>query len=247
MMPIPGAIEAELAAVYRLYAALVRHNSPESGSESSPESGLGGKLLFAGELDLAGCRLVRAANIAGAATLASAADPLEQRQAIREGAVDFLVNSLDEALRILKNEIRKHQAVAVAVAAAPSLLLDEMLDRGVLPDLLPPAPFSDASQFARFLAQGAQQVEIGAEPAGRIFLTLSIPAEFAQRPAEFEACLASFLPPGDHPTRRWLRLSPRYLNPDARRIRSLACDEATARRIRRQLASPHSGADALSL
>ncbi len=49
------------------------------------------------------------------------------------------MTSLDEALRILKNEIRKRETVAVCVAAAPETVEREMLERGVLPDLLPPA------------------------------------------------------------------------------------------------------------
>jgi hypothetical protein len=57
---------------------------------------------------------------------------------------DFLVTSLDEALRILKNEIRKREAVAVCVAAAPRPWRCEMLERGVLPDLLRPADESSA-------------------------------------------------------------------------------------------------------
>src|SRR5579859_4763404 len=87
---------AELEAVYAIYSALA--------PGLDPETGLGGKLLYAGELDLEGSRLVRAANIAGAASLSAAPEPTMQRLAIREGVVDFLVTSLDEALRILKNE-----------------------------------------------------------------------------------------------------------------------------------------------
>ena len=34
---------------------------------------------------------------------------------MRDGVIDFLVTSLDEALRILKNEMRKRTAVAVCV------------------------------------------------------------------------------------------------------------------------------------
>ena len=58
---------------------------------------------------------MRAANIAGAASLSATADVATQKQAIRDGVVDFLVTSLDEAARILKNEIRKRQPVAVCV------------------------------------------------------------------------------------------------------------------------------------
>jgi hypothetical protein len=196
-----------------------------------PESGLGGKLLFAGPLDAAGCRLVRAANVAGAATLASSADPAAQRQAIREGVVDFLVTSLDEALRILKNEVRKRQPVAVGVALALETILRQMLECGVLPDLLPPAstPASDPPEFARFLAAGALRVE--AEPISpeRTFFTVSIPNGLSL--AEFDALLAEELAPEDQLNQRWLRLSPRYMGPAARRVRSLECSPETASKL----------------
>ncbi len=101
-----------------------------------PEPSLGGKLLYAGELDAEARALLVAANIAGAASLAASADRAAQKQAIRDGVVDFLVTSLDEALRILKNEIRKRETVAVCVAVAPEAIEREMRERGVLPDLL---------------------------------------------------------------------------------------------------------------
>jgi hypothetical protein len=212
-------IEQELAAVYRLYSALAR--------ELDPESGLGGRLLFAGELDPSGCRLIRAANIAGAASLAASADAAVQRQAIREGVADFLVTSLDEALRILKNEIRKRQAVAVCVAEAPEKVMREMAERGIQPDLLAPS----VTEVAVFLAGGARRVEAEPQPEGRKFLVLEIPASWARRIAAFDMLLAESVAAAGHANRRWLRLSPRYLGAQARRLRSLECDEETAARL----------------
>jgi urocanate hydratase len=221
----PDSIERELAAVYRLYAALAERMDPATG--------LGGKLLFAGELDAAGYRLVRAANIAGAATLAAAADTTLQRLAIREGVIDFLVTSLDEALRILKNEIRKRQTVAVGVALAPETVLRQMDERGVLPDLLPPAssPAPDALEFARFLAAGAQCVEAQSMPQDRTFFFVSDPSGFPLGLDKVARLLAEELAPEDHLNQRWLRLSPRYLRPDARRIRSFECSQETALKL----------------
>ena len=113
-----------------------------------PETGLGGKLFYAGELDEEGRALVVAANIAGAATLAATADRAAQKQALRDGVADFVVNNLDEALRILKNQLRKRETVAVCVALPPSNVESEMNERGVSPDLLrrdvPVAPFHEA-------------------------------------------------------------------------------------------------------
>jgi urocanate hydratase len=219
-------IEKEMAAVYRLYSALAR--------ELDPEFGLGGRLLFAGELDLTGCRLIRAANIAGAASLAASADAAVQKQAIREGVVDFLVTSLDEALRILKNEIRKRQPAAVCVAEAPEKVMREMAERGVQPDLLSPSTVKVA-EGAVFLAQGARRVETEPQPEERKFLVVEIPAAWAQRTASFDALLAEFAAAADTANRRWLRLSPRYLGAQARRLRSLECDEEAAAQLMKRI------------
>jgi urocanate hydratase len=215
-MPAPASIDlklqAELEAVYAFYAALTRNLAPESG--------LGGKLLYAGELDEDGARLVRAANIAGAASLSAASDAPLQRAAIRDGIVDFLVTSLDEALRILKNEIRKRNGVSVAVTAADAQLVREMTERGVLPDLL-----RESADAAAFVSEGAQLVEAAVVPEGHSLFVFQSP------PAEWENRALELIPEGDPAARRWLRLSHRYLGPQARRIRSVPCDPALAREL----------------
>ena len=198
-------LHAELAAIYALYAAIAAQGQA------------GGKLLYVGKLDQQGSRLMRAANIAGAASLGATADPALQRQAIREGAADFLVTNLDEALRILKNEIRKRQTVAVCVAAAPEAIEAEMQARGVQPDLLPPN-----SDMEVFLSQGAVRIEPAALPANQVFIAIEQP------PADWEPKALALIPESDQLNRRWLRLSPRYLGPHVRRIRSLACEKAIA-------------------
>jgi urocanate hydratase len=75
--------------------------------------------------------LVVAGNIAGAATLTVTSDVDAQKHAVRDGTVDFLVTSLDEALRILKNEIRKGATVAVRVGEPLEDVEREMVERGV--------------------------------------------------------------------------------------------------------------------
>jgi len=212
-----------MEAVYRLYADLARGLDPEHG--------LGGRLLYAGELDAAGCRLVRAANIAGAASLAATADAATARQAMREGAIDFVVTSLDEALRILKNEIRKRQPVAVGVTVAPFAMEAEMAERGVQPDLLPPASSVLVPDYAAFLARGARRVQAVQLPTGMRWITVPVQAAGAQQTAAFEALLQQIVPPENTAGRRWLRLAPRYLGPRARRLRGLACDEAGVARL----------------
>ena len=41
------------------------------------------------------------------------------RHCVRNGIADFAVKTLDEALRILKNEIRKRQPIAVLLERQP--------------------------------------------------------------------------------------------------------------------------------
>jgi len=200
---------------------------------ASDDPNLGGKLLYVGELDAANRAFAVAANIAGAATIAASAQPAALRESLREGVIDFHVNSLDEALRILKNEIRKRQPVAVAVSQAPAAIETEMLERGVLPDLLPPlrGTVPHSAILAKFLSQGAQWVRTGSAQVAQRLQVWIAPPEYAQNLAAFESLLMDQLPPNDCANRRWLRLSPRYLGPAARRLRSVACDETTASRI----------------
>jgi urocanate hydratase len=204
-------IEAEIRSIHLLYIALARRLDSNTG--------LGGKLFYAGELNSDGFRLVRAANIAGAASLSATAHLEEQKSAIREGVVDFLVTSLDEALRILKNEIRKCQGVAVGVALRPEAVEQEMSERGVLPDLLFPG-----ARFDEWEKRGAETVEIAPIPSGKTLLTVAFPPALGRRTTEFESLLLGSLAEDDFLARRWFRMSPRYLDPRARHIRSLLCD-----------------------
>lgn len=170
---------------------------------NSADLNLGGQLFYVSELEQARRSLIAAAKIAGAATLAASAQQAVLRQAQRDELIDFLVRSLDEALRILKNEIRKRQPVAVAVSLPPSTIEVEMLERGILPDLVPAETASNsAQQFSAFLAQGARQLTAPDESVSRKLHIWAIPAEYAQKVAAFEAILLEQLPDSDHLNRR---------------------------------------------
>jgi urocanate hydratase len=94
-----------------------------------------GALIVACGLGRGGSALSVAANIAGAGCLAI--DPRTDvcRAALRSGSSDFVVNTVDEALRVLKNEIRQRRAVSVGLTLGLHVALEELLDRGVLPEL----------------------------------------------------------------------------------------------------------------
>jgi hypothetical protein len=243
-MPVPHAADptsslSQVQRIYRLYCALVA-TSPLRG-----DAGLGGKLLFAGGLASAGRDLLYASNVAGAASLAVSADPEQQRMAMRDGVVDFVVTSLAEALRILKNEIRKGQAVSVAVAADPRLVIQEMLDRGVQPDLLLPLTWEDAQtalgkdEWDRFLDQGAMAVAVGSESGSpqvssliSSLISWTVNSQHARWLPRLDLCAQASLPPDDLARHRWLRLSPRYLGRLTQRVHAVAMSPAELERFR---------------
>lgn len=221
----PGALTPaeQMESVYRLYAGLA--------SGMDPETGLGGKLLYAGEPDDSGCLLLRAANIAGAASLAASVDGPALRHAMRQGALDFVVNSLDEALRILKNQIRKQQPAAAGISVAPAAVLAEMVERGVQPDLLAPG-LPAALELAAFTANGARAfARFPQPPSGGVFNIVAIPADWKAPAAALDTLLLDCLAAEDHVNRRWVRFAPRYLPAECRRLRSLVCDPETARSL----------------
>jgi hypothetical protein len=204
-------------AVYRCYSSLAS-TMPLDG-----EAGLGGKLLYAGELGGEGRKLLYAANVAGAASLAASADQAVQRQAIRDGVVDFLVTSLEEALRILKNEIRKRQTVSVGVGIAPQALVEQMLDRGVLPNLLLSGVGTDAKR-EEFVRQGTLPLVPGeGEKTGPdAYVRWSVDRDFARWLPRLDAVVEESLPSDDWVRQRWLRLAPRYLGRLAQREHGVA-------------------------
>jgi hypothetical protein len=218
--------------VERFFAALMQAAAAGPNSNAQPE--LGGKLLYAGKLDGEGRALTVAANIAGAASLGATADQDAGKQVVRDGVVDFLVTSLDEALRILKNEIRKRETVAVCVAVAPQAVEREMLERGVLPDLLRPGAAA-TPQCAAFLSLGAQQIQLPSPKKNPALLAWRVAAAPAEWLPKLDGLALGCLPQADGAARRWLRFAPRYLGRKSQGVRLLRCDEETAQRFLEQV------------
>lgn len=228
--PIPSSALDFTLQVERLYAALIH----TAVNPTDREPSLGGKLLYAGELEPDGRALLVAGNIAGAASLAATADPAARKQAIRDGVADFLVNSLDEALRILKNEIRKRETVAVCIAADPESVDREMLERGVLPDLLAPLSFRGSSSEDSFEST-VQRIELSSAPGSQALVAWSVDAAPAQWLPKLDflaiECLHENAGHGAAAARRWLRLAPRYLGRLAENFRVLHCHPDTANEL----------------
>ena len=97
---------------------------------------LTGRLIVSGGMGAAGGALPLAAVMLGATFLGIEVDGERIRRRIRAGYCDYCVNTLDEALRILKNAVRQKQGVAVGLVGNCAEVVPELASRGVLPDIL---------------------------------------------------------------------------------------------------------------
>ncbi len=221
-MPEPPNYKAEYAFAFKVFGCYARLLPTQHGK---PLSSLGGNLLYAEKLDEEGRALVTAANIAGAASLSATDNPEAQRQAIRDGVVDFMVTSLDEALRILKNEIRKRETVAVCVALSPHTLQREMQERGVLPDLL--RTDLDGGKHEVEATRVAAEDEPGPTPS-MTWVAWSVNSAPARWLPRLDAIALDCLESDAESVRRWVRLAPRYLGRLAKSVHLLGHDREFA-------------------
>jgi urocanate hydratase len=214
----------------RFYTALL----PFARSGPDGEPTLGGQFLYAGELDEEGRALLVAANVLGAASLTVTADPSVQRCAIRDGVVDFLVTTLDEALRILKNSLRKQEPVAVCIAGKPQTIEREMEERGVQPNLVTYA-LSGLARFPPQFQAGARRVDHAATPGDRSVVTWSAetaaPIWLPKLDELALDCLSEGAGPAELAARRWMRLAPRYFGRLAQERRIVSCNAKAAQQI----------------
>src|ERR1700733_9142814 len=167
----------------------------------------GGALVFYGALDRRGMATAVAANIAGAASLGVDAHVDRAKLALRQGICDFMVNSLDEALRILKNEIRKKQPVAVALVGDPERVVAEMLERGVQPDLIA----CDGLRSQMFLERGARALSAAVVTPDSLVVTWSVSRDAATWLPRIDDVAIEALGNDADARVKWLRLAPRYL------------------------------------
>jgi Urocanase Rossmann-like domain len=184
----------DIERVYARFAAL-----------SAASADLGGRLLLYCGLDRDGVAVAIASNVAGAASLGIEPDTLRAKLALRAGVCDFLVNHLDEALRILKNEIRKRKAVSVVLASGADTAdtaVAEITARGLQPDLL-------AFPVRELMERGAYVLAADAEDA-RTRMMWSVASEPARWLPSLDALAGAALQFADERV-RWLEAAPRYL------------------------------------
>jgi urocanate hydratase len=235
--PVPENPDALLLAACGFYEVLTHGGTDsvadDAATDASLDLNLGGNLFYAGELDANGRAMVIAANVAGCATLAATDDAAAQKQAVRDGVVDFLVSTLDEALRILKNEIRKHAPVAVCVGAPPPMVEREKLERGVLPELV---GMTNGPRAVPEFGPGSRRVVMRAPDRSRAFINWQV----IQAPARWMAKLdgiAMDCVEADAWARRWIRLSSRYCGRGLLAHRGLYCSHNAATQIASRFAA----------
>jgi urocanate hydratase len=97
---------------------------------------LAGKLIVSGGMGGMGGAQPLAATMTGAAFLGIDVDPERIKKRLKTGYCDFMVTTLDEALRILKNAVRKKENVSVGLVGNCADIIPQMAERGVVPDIL---------------------------------------------------------------------------------------------------------------
>lgn len=203
-------------------------------------AGWQGALILNIGLDARGAAMSLASNVAGAVCLSVEPDGEVLRAAFRRGACDFVVNTLDEALRAMKNEIRKGLPLSVGLAAEPEDALREMVERGVAPQLLSGLD-ADAEAVAKLESWGALRLRRGGtgDSQSARFVQERVIAErgwelrsfglaSAAAVREFDERAMGMLAPGDEMRRRWIGAAARLFARERVRVLWVTADEAAA-------------------
>src|ERR1700756_4878851 len=107
-----------------------------AAGEKTFSGDLAGKLIVSGGMGGMGGAQPLAATMAGGAFLGIDVDPERIKKRLKTGYCDFMVTSLDEALRILKNAVRKKENISVGLVGNCADIIPELANRGVVPDIL---------------------------------------------------------------------------------------------------------------
>lgn len=133
-------------------------------------AGLAGKLIVSTAMEDAGSAIPLAGAMNGAAALGIDGDAERIKRCVKGGYCDVMVNDLDEALRILKNAVRKREPASVGLIGDSARVIAEMAGRGVVPDLL--AETTEANESSRDYVEGRRALQT----LGSIVIDLGEPA-----------------------------------------------------------------------
>ncbi len=170
------------ASILRIYGTLVTERED-----------WGGALVLSYGQGAAASGIAAAVSIAGGTTLVLDDDAAAVKSAMRRSELDFVVNTLDEALRTLKNEIRQHRPLSVGLIAEVTAVLQEIEERGVLPD----RQYSRTPDRMLPSYKGLQEYQI-----------LAANTEELRR---LDNQLLAMIPVDDFVRRHWIQRAPQYL------------------------------------
>jgi urocanate hydratase len=95
-----------------------------------------GRFLLTGGMGGMGGAQPLAATFAGAASITVEIDPKRIEKRIHDGYCDKLVDNLDEALRIIDENVAAKKAISLGLVGNTAEILPELLKRGRIPDVV---------------------------------------------------------------------------------------------------------------
>ena len=216
---ISSATQPNQSAVYRRYLQLQSIRVARLPRDTA--GGLAGLLLTCVGFDLEGAELALATTISGGTFLAIDPSSEHLKTAVRNGACDFMVNTLDESLRVLKNELRKKKALSVGLLGEASAILSAMAERGVQPDLVADCGASNIGSthpypmaLMQFIERGAVGVDTHASTVADLggFVKVVWTAASLADLRRMDELALGLVSADDSIRRRWLQHAPGYFH-----------------------------------
>ncbi len=214
---LSSATQPSQSAVYHRYVQLQAVRAERFPDASAND--LAGFLLVCVGFGREGAQLALATTISGGTFLGIDPSTEHLKAAVRNGSCDFMVNTLDESLRVLKNELRKKKALSVGLLGEAAAILPAMVERGVQPDLMADAADSESARLDRpalhtLLDRGAVPVDARAANVVHLsgFLEVIWTAASLADLSRMDQLALRELPADDSIRRRWLQHAPGYLH-----------------------------------
>lgn len=201
-------------------------------------SSFGGKLLLCAGMGDYGFACSLAMSIAGGTFLGLEPRPQRLKEALRDGVCDYMVNSLDEALRVLKNEIRKKTPVSIGLLGDIAGVLQEAIDRGFQPDyVVVGSPLMEESLLQPFEQRRAARLDQtpGVEAVADIAELVVASAASSSILREFERIVAMVLAGSVASRLKWAESSARYFRRTTPPMRSALMDQAQTALLENEL------------
>jgi urocanate hydratase len=220
---LSSATAPDQAAVFHLYQQLRR---------AVPGRTLSGRLVLSVGFRDAGAALALATVIAQGCFLGLEPEAASLKRALQTGACDFMVNTLDEALRVLKNELRKGTPLSAGLLCQPQPILNEMVARGVQPDWITGA--TDEPALGELVARGATRLTDLPDAAAQGDALVRLRAASLADMRRVDA-LTSPLVADDLILRDWMQHAPAYFSRQLPPLRVVALSQEQIAQLRGRL------------